>query len=640
MLRRLLRAVLWILAALSVAALVVFVIRTGSDRTARKTTIPDDSSRIEGFTFEDLVGSEKRLSVAAGVGTFDDSGNFTVEDVRRVEVYREGKPPLVARAQRGAGTGPQGQRVIRLEGGVEVFDQEAGVRALIPSLEIDQATGLARSLGEVVVEGGGLRGRADAVVYGLEDRPTEVFVLDMQGSDGSSLSAGHAVVASGERRLELTDSVRLSEGGATLRSQRIVLYRNEQGRPERAEISLGLEVDATFPDRPALNGKAEAGEVTWTSDGELDSVVLEGRASLVQAKTSLDAERIRATRIPAGGWNLEAEGNVHSRGITRKGDAVLEAEAIVARTDRDGSLLQADANGAVAFRSEDAVAGAGRARFRPSDPEYPVVLDSADGGRARVASGRTRVAALTIRTDAEGTRMWASGRVEASLLPEVSRESARRALGPFRDDEAVHFVARDMETREGGTALSFRGEVRGWQGERHLSADVVELDDRNETLVAIGNVLSRFPDPARPQENSSFLQISADRLDYSGKKGSAVYQGTVRVRQREGWLEAERLEIDIENGEGKEIKEIRAAGSVRFEYRPADLEADQTPARGTADRMRHDPVARVLRLIGDRIPAEVRRPGEKGGSTRGRVLRYELDSGSVEVESSAAEPFR
>jgi lipopolysaccharide transport protein LptA len=621
----------------AVSALGVFVVRTGRTPGNEQGGPTESSSRVEGFTFEEFRGERKVLSVAAGVGTFDEAGNFTVADVRRVEIHREEKPPLIARAERGAGSGPQGGRVVRLEGGVEVFDAEAGLRAALDSIEVDQGAGVARSLGEVILESGTLKGRADAVIYGLGERPTEIFVLTLRGADDSSLEAGRAVVESGERRLELTGAVRITSGGATLRSERVILHRDADGRPTRAEISLGLALDVDVENRDPLRATAEAGEVSWGADGEIASALLEGRADLRQGATEIEARRIGAVRLPSAGWDLRAEGSVRARGMTRGGETVLEALRLEARTDAAGAIARADAGGTVRFRSDDALAESDKASFRPERLDFPIELEASEGGRARVASGRTRVAAGVIRTDADGTRLAAKERVEASLLPATGSSTREEGPGPFRADEAVHFVSKELETAEGGKTLSFRGEVRGWQGDRHLSADEVDIDDRDESLRARGSVLTRIPDPGRKPDEPTFVQVSSATLDYDGRTGSAVYDGNVRVRQREGWLEADRLEIDLGEEPKKEIREIRAAGSVRFEYRAADAEQGQPPARGAADRMRHDPIERVLRLMGDRAPAEIRRTGDAGGSTRGRVLRYDLDSGAVDVESSTAE---
>ena len=79
---------------------------------------------------------------------------------------------------------------------------------------------------------------------------------------------------------------------------------------------------------------------------------------------------------------------------------------------------------------------------------------------------------------------------------------------------------------------------------------------------------------------------------------------------------------------------MRAFDGVRLEFASADERGMPRPVAGTADRLVWDPVAAVARLFGDRAPAQVRREGEKGGTTTGRVLRYRLDADVVEVESA------
>ena len=74
---------------------------------------------------------------------------MTVEEVERLEVDREGQSPLLLTATRGAGSGAQGKRLVRLEGGVTVSDDDAGLGLEIPTVEIDQVGGWVRSLGAV-----------------------------------------------------------------------------------------------------------------------------------------------------------------------------------------------------------------------------------------------------------------------------------------------------------------------------------------------------------------------------------------------------------------------------------------------------------------------------------------------------------
>jgi lipopolysaccharide export system protein LptA len=205
----------------------------------------------------------------------------------------------------------------------------------------------------------------------------------------------------------------------------------------------------------------------------------------------------------------------------------------------------------------------------------------------------------------------------------------------FAATEAVHFVSTSLESQNAGARLLFRGDVRGWQGDRTLSADEVELVQEGEVLIATGHVATRMPrQSARAATEADFVQVGAEKLAYRGKAHTAEYEGGVRVRQAEGWLQAPRVLATLAEG-GPGLREIQAVEGVRFEYRtPGDRGVPST-ATGEGDRAIYDTVARVLRVFGDKGPATVRSTGPKGGITVGRVLRYEVDSGALEVESGA-----
>ena len=128
------------------------------------------------------------------------------------------------------------------------------------------------------------------------------------------------------------------------------------------------------------------------------------------------------------------------------------------------------------------------------------------------------------------------------------------------------------------------------------------------------------------------MQVGADRLAYRGKERNAEYAGNVRVRQAEGWLQAPRVVAILAEG-GPGLREVQALEGVRFEYRTPGDRGVPTTANGDGDRAVYDTVARVLRVFGDTGPATVRSTGPKGGITVGRVLRYDVDSGALEVES-------
>ena len=76
-----------------------------------------------------------------------------------------------------------------------------------------------------------------------------------------------------------------------------------------------------------------------------------------------------------------------------------------------------------------------------------------------------------------------------------------------------------------------------------------------------------------------------------------------------------------------------ASGKVRFEFRHSAAGTMPQPATGEGDRVEYVPAENTIWLFGDESPATVRRTGPQGGTTTGRVLRYRLDLGTIEVES-------
>jgi len=210
----------------------------------------------------------------------------------------------------------------------------------------------------------------------------------------------------------------------------------------------------------------------------------------------------------------------------------------------------------------------------------------------------------------------------------------------FAASEAVHFVSASLESANAGARLLFKGEVRGWQGDRTLAAEEVEMIQDGEILNAHGRVSTRMPrTEGRAAGEADFLQVTADRLAYKGAAHSAVYDGGVRTRQAEGWLEAPRLAATLASS-GHGLEEVQATGGVKFEYRSVGDGGTPTTATGEGDRAVYETATHIVRLFGERAPATVRNSGPEGGTTAGRVLRYHLDTGALEVESGERDRAR
>ena len=131
------------------------------------------------------------------------------------------------------------------------------------------------------------------------------------------------------------------------------------------------------------------------------------------------------------------------------------------------------------------------------------------------------------------------------------------------------------------------------------------MDQEDQTFEAAGAVTTRIPrESATAVSEGDYLQIAADHLSYDDRHGRAVYEGRVRVRLFEGWLEAERVEVDLAL-ESRSIQEIRASGSVQVEFHRTSEGKMARPLSGTADRVVYAPLEMTIRLLGDQAPASV-----------------------------------
>ena len=612
---------------------IVLMVRPRPGRgLATGTPSTDLGARMEGFRFTDLVGGRRRLYVEAGVGRIDDDGAFTLEDVRRAEIDREGKPPLILSAPKGTGAGKEGQRVMRLEGGVTLRDDAVGLALSIPTVEVDQITGVVRSLGEVRLSGGAWTGTASAVEHSLTGKPDQLMTLVLDDGQGGHLEARKAIFEEATGRLVLEGAVVARQTGFELTSERVVLTRNAtSGRLERAEAGPGVAGSASKSEQASGRFQSREAAATWAEDGTPKSLLLAGEARVEQTQGSVAADRIEVTAGPEGRRSVAATGTVVVSGVLKRGPGSLSCDALRGILNASGDVQDGVASGNVRFSGDGTSGEAAEARFTALGPEGTVTLLSGPVQRARAANGRTRVAADTITSDLKGRRFEAKGRVESTLLPDPAR---RTATPMFAGGEAIHFVSASLTSDAAGGVLVFRGDVRGWQGERSLAASTVEMRQEGEALDADGGVATRVPrESGASLREADYVQVTADKLAYRGQPKRAAYDGNVRVRLAEGWLEAPHLEGSFGESAGGGLQTATATEGVRFEFRSRGTSGNLTTASGRGDRAIFEAMGRAIRLFGDQGAATIVATGEKAGSTSGRVLRYELDTGALEVES-------
>jgi lipopolysaccharide transport protein LptA len=614
---------------------IVFALRERpATRTVGGPSIVPEGPRVEDLRFDDLLGPARRLSLHAKAGWQDAQGAWHLEGVERLEIDREDGPPIVVRAARGSATGGPGQRVFRLEGGVEIREEEHGLLVSLPTLEVDQPAGVARSLGNVEITADRFSGTAREVVYGLNGQPTEVRDLALRSSEGATLRAPLAFLKRGSEEAELSGGVHAERAHTTLDAGTAKLTRGEGGKLRMAHAESGVVATDATPGKAVARLSARSAEFHWSESGDPSSASLRGDAQVQQGESSIAAPAIDVAKDATGGSDLHASQGVVARGLLREGPGQLRCDDLVGTVDAEGRLTRGKATGHVRFDSKEATGEAAVATFEVSGAKEIVTLDAGVDQRARLVRGETRVVADRIVSPLDGSRLVADGKVEATMLPRPKAERRSSAPGMFRAGTAVHFVANHLDAENFGKKAAFRGSVRSWQGDRNLSADEVTMDQDGDTMLARGNVSTRMPRSAEGAAAAGdFVQVSSEKLDYSGVSGRGVYTGSVKIRLGEGWMESARLEIDVSK-ETSEVDEARAFDGIRMEFRSAAK--DGKPAStmsGEGDRVVYTPGDQLVRLFGDKRPATMRRSGENGGTTSGRVLRYRLDLGTLEVES-------
>ncbi len=607
----------------------------GAHRAPPDGAVPD-VPRAEGLSFGEFSeGSRDALRGKAVVFEPHEDGSLHLEGIQDLEIQRDDRGPLIVSAQLGDRDGREGESRWRFEGQVEFYEPEEGLRLSLPFLEIDEVAGEARSTGDIRFQAPNVQGSIKSLLYGLQGQPGEMLELEVRDEQGGLLTADRARLLDGMRDVELVGNVRITRPGQQLRAGKARLIQGPERRLRQAVVTERVFAEWSAEDEGPSSFRADRLDLRWDGSGEVESLRMTGNALVTRAENSLSASTIEAVRHGEhGAWKVNAAGEVYVQGRFGGAPGLLRAEELQATLDPALTLREAQARGRVSFEGHDTRAEAERATFTVEpDGGGKIRLFGDDLRKARLAQAKIRVSAMEIRTDLRGTRLEARGLVEATLLPGEQDSAVVTRMRLFAADEAIHFVSETLDSEDGGARLTFTGSVRGWQGERNLAAERIVMNQDDQTLEAAGAVATRVPrESGTSLSGADYLQITANHLSYDDRQGRAIYEGQVRVRLFEGWMEAERVEVDLAL-ESRSIREIRASEAVRIEFHRTSDGKMARALSGTADRLVYSPIDTTVRLLGDRTPASVRRIGEGGGTTTGRVLRYRLDNGTLEVES-------
>lgn len=646
------------------AILVPFVVLLVLELRPRATPVGEEidttgvRTSADGVRHTALEGESPKFEVEVREYRVLEDGQEQARGVDWLEIFREGASSLTGKAGTMRVVGEAPERLVYVEDGLDLSDEEAGLSLRLPTLVIDEARDVARTEGEVAFSAPGYDGTASELTYGLSGQPPVFTGIAVRSTDGATLEAGHARLVDGSDEIVLGGSVRATRGLSWFEAPDARVSRVDgrvrevyaHGGVRGAEAPAGQAAPAAraarddAPEAEAATFDSETLRVTWDDEGSFAEALWEHATRFTFGVRTLRSETARLTH-PEGdaeGWRIEAEGDVFAQGIVADEASSLSCALLHAEFDADGEIRSGFAEGGVRFEGGDGVgfATADTAHIVPDHDASATDGDAADlrvelaavaGRKARLASQERRVAGDRIVTWPGTERLEAEGRVEASLLPS-SDPSDGAGPGIFRSGTAVHFVAHRMSTSEDGRYLDFTGDVRAWQGERNLSADRVRYDRTTGRITAEGDVATRVPlVEGTGVSVADYVQVGAESLVYDDRARTLLYEGGVRARQVDGSIDAERLELTLDDA-GAVVRMV-AETDVAVEFRAPGDDGRTIPLTGGGDRVVYAPEESVVTLFGTREPAWARRPGSGGGVTRGRVLRYGLDDDTITIEA-------
>lgn len=211
-------------------------------------------------------------------------------------------------------------------------------------------------------------------------------------------------------------------------------------------------------------------------------------------------------------------------------------------------------------------------------------------GDARVSddTGST-IAAKIVMNQANGD-MDASGNVVSTHAPNPNQKPGTSMLD---DTKSMEAKASQMQTREDNTKVFYQGHAVMWQGANRISADAIDVDRDNETLHALGNVVSELVDNKsnngqnQPKSGSTpgdhgqesqpapvFTIVRAPELFYRDDRRIALYTGPVKLTRDKMTVTAMQLEAFLtpktkDNSDQSSLDHAFADGDVTVvEVRP------------------------------------------------------------------------
>lgn len=675
----------WALALFAVGFAVWLVVLLRQSRRAELTTADprtDPNAIVEssGGLITRTRGDARDFDIQhQGLLTYPD-GRTTFKQVVVTVPERDDRRGVVLSGDVGEVAG-DGERV-HFSGSLRLATSD-GLVMTGPEASYDAADGVVRVNGDVAFEKGRMRGQSVGATY---DNVRDVLWLveqarievqpDPRGQGATTMRAGSAGFARGDRYIRLQDAAEVTRDGQTLAGDTVTVFL-QPGDDIIELVELRGNSSVRLPDPQSLEAMTASDiNLAYAEDGRtLRHAVLAENARVQfrgQGSTGrrlagqlidlqLDADGSTLTGLSASEaveLSLPATGSMPSRVITGKTlngvgtpgrglTGATFAESVVFKETRaaarnvtalnrtvssdtldlitTGSLDQierATFAGAVTVRDEARTATAPRMVYRTGSGDITLTAEGTTQF-ARVDDAAGSVQARVVNIVNNGADFLAETDVR-SVIKGGASATGRPAL--FAADQPVNVTAAKLERT--GTTATYTGDAQIWQGATSIKAQTIVLDEDSGNLTAKGTVRTVLEleeaNATTGKAERSMTTGTSEQLVYTDKDRTAVFTEKARlVNVRDGDLKAVRIEVFLLE-DGRQVERLEAYETVSL----------RTPTKqGTGARLSYFPKDGRYVMSGTPVNVYEQLPNECRETT-GRTLTFYRDVDTITVDGN------
>lgn len=585
-------------------------------------TADDSPVRVQkGFLFNDVLGVEPNLRVAAAETVEYASGWYELRDVT-VSTYKAGSVAYQLSAESARINTLEKQGL--LQGDVQLA-LDLGIAVQTDAVSWNGAGQVLESQASASFAGPGWGGLAGRLVVNLEADEIElrdgvsVSWRREPGSGDPLVVLAPTMIYQRERGLLtcpggvtfLRGSLRIGSPMATVRLDAV------KGNVVGIELAAPVSMSGPMTTGGWVEGEAGSTVVESLADGRIrvTAAPVPGRGWVVlRWSDATGAVRELAT------WRLIGEGSQESwewleaqeRACGTEIASGVASRSMVADNLKveftEGQARTARATGAVRVDLGSSWAEGGELSYSLTGSSFTML--PAPGDWVRAGSADLRAECQRVESTPDGA-VVASGQVHGALAEE-----------PSKGADVTRFAA--ASARLEGERILLQEDARLWQGDRLVRADHLDYDRIADRVVATGDVLTTGATSSDDGRRGT-VRVRSRALDYARQAGVAVYSGDVRLEDDEVRADCQEMAVTL-----------GASGGIVY----ATLGGGVTMREAKSERVIRGQGARII-VATDTVqiwgnPVVIKEPD--GNTVSGEMITWERGKESVLVQGSKDSP--